>query len=401
MRIVVAHNAYQQPGGEDACVRAETAMLSAHGHTIIPFDVSNDTIASMSRLDAAARTVWSRPAYRELRALFRRERPDVVHFHNTFPLISPAAYYAARQEGVGVVQTLHNHRFICANAVFFRDGGVCQDCLGAVAPWRGVVRGCYRGSRAASLAVASMIGVHRLARTWNRAVDVLIALSQSSRANFVAAGFDARRIAVKPNFVYPDPGLGSARGGGGYALFVGRLSEEKGLLTLLKAWTDGRPGMPLTIVGDGPMRPAVEAAARGRPDIRLLGTQASEAVYDLMGRAEIVIVPSECLETFGRVAVEAFAKGTPVLASRLGGLEEIVRERCNGSLFEAGDPADLAVKVRLMVADPARLQRMREAARATYERHYTMTANHAQLVSLYRRAQARVPVTGAEPSLSE
>ncbi|MBX9843613.1 MAG: glycosyltransferase family 4 protein [Xanthobacteraceae bacterium] len=387
LRIVIAHNAYQQSGGEDSCVAAETAMLKAYGHHVVPYTVSNDEIHGMSRMELASRTLWSAPAYRELRALFREVRPHVAHFHNTFPLISPAAYLAARRERVAVVQTLHNYRWFCCNAVFFVDGNICQECLGKLVPWRGVLKRCYRGSRVASAAVAAMIGTHKMLGTWHHAIDTYIALSHASRAKLIEGGLDANRIVVKPNFVYPDPGEG--RGGGGYCLYVGRFSAEKGLLTLLQAWRS--PGLlrPLKIVGTGPMAAAVEAAAAGNPHIQVLGARAPEAVYDLLGRAEFLIVPSECFETFGRVVAEAFAKGTPVLAADIGGLGEIVADGENGLLFRSGDAADLADKARHLFADPVRLRQMRKRARAAFERNYTVDQNHTRLMSIYQRVLPR------------
>src|SRR5581483_9761958 len=195
---------------------------------------------------AAARTVWSRPAYRVLRELLRAHRPAVAHFHNTFPLISPAAYYACRAERVPVVQTLHNFRLLCPNALFFRDGRVCEDCLGKAVPWPGVAHKCYRGSRSASAAVCTMLTVHRALGTWHTAVDRFIALTDASRRKFVAGGLPADKIAVKANFVDPDPGPGT--GAGGYGVFVGRLSAEKGVGTLLKAWQQLGRDVPLKIV---------------------------------------------------------------------------------------------------------------------------------------------------------
>lgn len=387
LRVVVAHNSYQQSGGEDSSVAADLAMLKAYGHHVISYTVSNDAIRSMSRMELAARTLWSAPVYRELRGLFREVRPHVVHFHNTFPLISPAAYLAARREDVPVVQTLHNYRLFCCNAVFFVNGNICQECLGKLVPWRGVVKRCYRGSMVASAAVAAMIGTHKVLGTWRHAIDTYVALSQASRAKLIEGGLDASRIVVKPNFIYPDPGKGP--GGGGYCLYVGRFSAEKGLLTLIQAWR--KPGLlrPLKIVGTGPMAAAVEAAAAGNPNIELLGERPKKAVYDLLGRAEFLIVPSECFETFGQVAAEAFAKGTPVLAANIGGLGEIVTDGENGLLFRSGNADDLADKARHLFADPVRLQQMRKRARAVFEQHYTVETNHALLMSIYQRLLPR------------
>ncbi len=384
MKILIGHNYYQQPGGEDQCVAAEIALLRAHGHEVVPYFLHNDAIDGMGRLEAAARTLWSRPARREVRELIRTHRPDVAHFHNTFPLMSPAVYHAARAEGVPVVQTLHNFRLLCPNALFFRDGRVCEDCLGKSVPWPGVVHHCYRNSRGASTAVAALLATHRALGTWRHAVDVYIALTRHGRGKFIEGGLPAERIVVKPNFVYPDPGPGA--GTGGYALFVGRLSAEKGLETLLAAWKHLAGRVPLTIVGDGPLAPLVAEAAAGDASIRWLGSRPLEEVYTLLGEAAFLVLPSRCYESFGRVAVEAFSRGTPVIASRLGAMAELVEHGRTGLHFEASDAAGLAAQVQRLLADPGERGRMRAAARREFELHYTAEANYRSLMGIYEQA---------------
>jgi glycosyltransferase involved in cell wall biosynthesis len=240
-----------------------------------------------------------------------------------------------------------------------------------------------------------MIGAHKALGTWRHAVDRYIALSQASRAKLIEGGLDRDRIVVKPNFVYPDPGEGP--GGGGYCLYVGRLSAEKGLLTLLQSWTRSGLARPLKIVGTGPLASLVAREAAGNPHIELLGNRSLEAVYDLLGRAELLIVPSECFETFGRVIAEAFAKATPVLAARIGGLAEIVTHDENGLRFTPGDADELADKARLLLDNPARLQRMRKRARAAYEESFTVEANHTRLMSIYQPVLHREIPSGVLP----
>lgn len=383
MKILVAHNFYKQAGGEDQCVAAEIAMLSAHGHQVMHYCLSNDSIDTMGRLDLASRTIWSRPAFRELQQLFRTHRPQIAHFHNTFPLLSPAAYYAARAADVRVVQTLHNFRLCCVNALLFRDGKVCEECLGAALPWRGVAHKCYHNSRIASAAVATMIAAHRALGTWRNAVDVYIALSESSRRKLVEGGLPAEKIAVKSNFAYPDPGPGTGRGQ--YAIYVGRLSPEKGVDTLLKAWRQ-LDAPPLKVLGDGPMGTAVQDAASNNPAIQWLRSVPHETVYELIGEAAFLVVPSQCYENFPRVVIEAFAKGTPVIASRLGAMAEIVEDGRTGLHFEPGDSKELAGKVRSILADPLKLRQMRWAARQAFDQKFTADANHEALMTIYGRA---------------
>jgi glycosyltransferase involved in cell wall biosynthesis len=387
MKVLIAHNFYQQPGGEDQCVAAEVAMLRARGHDVVQYCLHNDSIATMNQLEVASRTLWSGPAHREIRELLRRHRPHVAHFHNTFPLISPAAYYAARAENVPVVQTLHNFRLLCPNALFFRDGKVCEDCLGRAIPWPSVVHRCYRDSAAASTGVATMLTVHRALGTFRKAVDVYIALTEFSRQKFIAGGLPPEKIVVKPNFLHFD--LGPGGGAGGYGMFVGRLSPEKGLPTLLQAWQHLRGDVPLRIVGDGPLSAAVQEAAVKDPRIQWLGRKSLEEVYALLGEAVFLVVPSQCYETFGRVVVEAFARGTPVVVSNLGAMAELVDPGRTGLLFEAGNAADLATQVRRLLADGSALTRLRQQARCEYEAKYTAEANYSTLMAIYRTAGAR------------
>jgi glycosyltransferase involved in cell wall biosynthesis len=384
MRIIIAHNFYQQAGGEDQCVAAEIAMLRAYGHEVTQYALHNDQIDAMSRLAVGLRTIWSHPTFRELRALFRQHRPQIVHFHNTFPLLSPAAYYAARLESVVVVQTLHNFRLICANALFFRDDKVCEACLGKTLPWPGVMGKCYRGSRSASATVSAMQVVHRALGTWSRAVDAYIALTQFSAGKLAAGGVPAHKIEVKPNFVYPDPGTG--RGMGGYAIFVGRFSAEKGLTTLLEAWRHLDGILPLKIVGDGPLAGAVQDEAARNPAIQWVGRQPLGAVYDMIGEAMFLVSPSRCYENFPRAIAEAFAKGTPVLASRLGAMAEIVDDCRTGLLFNPGDAQDLAIRVRQMLRHKSELARMRCSARGEFADKFTAEANYRRLMAIYERA---------------
>jgi glycosyltransferase involved in cell wall biosynthesis len=398
MKILVAHNFYKEPGGEDQCVEAEVAMLKAHGHEVIRYQLHNHSIDGIKRLQVACRTIWSRAALSELRELFRRHRPQIAHFHNTFPLMSPAAYYAAKAENVGVVQTLHNFRLLCVNGNFLRDGKVCEDCLGGSIAWRGVVHKCYRNSIDASAVVATMQTVHRAIGTWRNAVDAYVALTNFSRRKLIEGGLPADKIAVKPNFVFPDPGRGP--GMGGYAVFVGRLSAEKGIMTLLEAWRILGQNIPLKIIGDGPLASVVREAAASNATIEWLGRLPLESVYSMIGNATFLVTPSICYETFGRAAIEAFAAGIPVIASRQGAMSEIVDDGRTGLLFEPGDPCDLAKKVRGILADPLRLKSMRDAARREFDQYFTAGANHACLMSIYEGVLSGCPQPGTRQTES-
>lgn len=388
MKILVVHNRYREPGGEDSVVAAETALLRRHGHAVETLLFDNTEIPDRRSLAASARlaagAVWSPAGAARVRAAVRTSGADVVHFHNTLPLVSPAAYAACRVEGAAVVQTLHNYRLVCPNALFFRDGRPCEDCLGRTPPWPGVVHACYRGSRPQTAAVAAMLTAHRLRRTWHRDVDRFVALSAFSRGKFVAGGLPAAAIAVKPNFLEPDPGAAIAAGDG--FLFVGRLVAYKGLGTLLRAWAGAGPGAPLRIVGDGPLTAEIERAAETIPAVDHLGRRDRSGVLALMRSSRALVFPSELYENFPVTLIEAFACGLPVIASRIGAIAEIVVDGRTGLLFAPGDAADLAAKVAWARDHPAKMARMGAAARAEYEAKYTAERNYGRLIEIYAEA---------------
>ena len=397
MRILLVHNIYQQTGGEDLVVPDEARLLSSRGHDVAQYFVHNDQVNSLSRLTLAQRTVWSQPAYRAVRAAIMTHRPQVVHVHNTLPLLSPSVYYAAGAEGVPVVQTLHNYRLMCPAAVCFRDGHVCTECVGKPVAWGAVRHACYRGSRSASAAIVTMLSVHRMLGTWEHKTSVYIALTNLARRMFIESGLPAEKLVVKPNFVSPDPGIGT--GSGGYALFVGRLSAEKGLHTLLHAWRTIGDQLPLWVVGDGPLGPDVAAATQDTRGIRWLGKRAPQDVVPLLQEATCLVFPSECYETFGRVIVEAFAAGTPVVAAGHGAAAELVADGITGVHFRPGDAADLAAKVIQLNSHPALRERMRVAARADFENRFTADVNYRSLLAIYERAIDGVtasPLSAAE-----
>lgn len=385
MKVLLVHNKYQQPGGEDEVFADEANLLKSYGHQVLRYSVHNDRVVDMNPLALAGATLYNPSSHRELRSLVRQERPQIVHFHNTFPLVSPAGYYAVKAEGVPVVQTLHNYRLLCPNALFFRDGHVCEDCQGKFVPWPGVLHACYRGNRMASGAVAAMLTTHRMLRTWTQKVDIYVSLTEFAREKFVEGGVPAEKIMVKPNFVYPDPGSGE--GGGGYALFVGRLSPEKGIGTLLAAWQRLGEGIPLKIVGDGPLADLVARTAERLPQVEWMGRRPLEEVYELMGKASIVVFPSEWYETFGRVAIEAFAKGAVVIAANIGAIAELVDHGRTGLHFRPGDPVDLAAQVEWVSAHPMDSASMRREARAEFEAKYTAERNYEMLMEIYEAAR--------------
>lgn len=384
MRVLFIHNKYQQAGGEDEVFAAEARLLEARGHQVLRYTVHNDQIANMNSKTLLKATVWNSSSYRDVRDLVHKSQPDIAHFHNTFPLISPAGYYAVKAEGRPVVQSLHNYRLLCPNALFFRDGHTCEDCVSRTPPWPGVLHACYRESHSASGAVAAMLTAHRLLRTWTRMVDVYITLTEFARNKFIQGGLPAERIVVKPNFLHSDPE--PEERWGNYALFVGRLSVEKGVDTLLAAWELLEDQMPLKIVGDGPLSGVVAQAARRLESVEWLGRQPREQVLELMKRARVLIFPSICYENFPLVVVEAFAVGLPIIASNLGSLASLVNPGHTGLLFRPGDPKDLAEKVEWALTRPDELAGMRREARSEFETKYTAERNYERLLSAYASA---------------
>ena len=387
MKILLVHNRYQQPGGEDVVFEQERKLLEGAGHQVATYCRTNDEVKGYSgvrRLTLIRNTISSEDSRREVLQLLRREEPDVVHIHNTFMMISPSIYGACREGQVPVVQTLHNYRLLCPGANFFRDGRVCEDCQ-ADGLWRGVQHACYRGSRAATATVTLMLAVHQRRHTWE-SIDRFIALSEFARGKFIAGGLPGARIDVKPNFVDPDPG--ERTGGGGYAAFVGRLSEEKGLETLVAAWAKLGNKVPLVIVGDGPLGPTIRQQAEklGVTSIDFRGRLPRSEAQAVVRGASFILLTSECYENFPMGIVEAYACGVPVIASRLGALQELVDERRLGLHFTPGSSEELAEKVKWAWAHPERLREMGKEARREFVNRYTAEKNYSMLMNIYQTA---------------
>lgn len=384
LRVAVVHNRYQHRGGEDQVFEAETRILEDKGNQVLRYTVSNATVPDMGRLELAISSIWNRDQYRALRSRFRELHPHVVHVHNTLPIVSPAVYYAARREGAAVAQTLHNFRPICPSGILFRKGHVCEDCVGKTFPWPAVVHACYRSSRAATAAVAGSEFVHRLAGTYNRMVDQYIALTQLARDKFVAGGLPQELITVKPNFLETDAGEGA--GTGGYALFVGRLSEEKGVRVLIEAWRRVSTDLPLRIAGSGPLEEWVRTSIRGQRRVSYLGQLPKELTIEQIRNATFLVFPSVWYEGFPMTIVEALSAGTPIIASRQGAMAEVLDHGRTGILFCSGDPSALAAAVDEAMSRLAHLAKMRKWARAKFEELYSREAGYRMLLDAYSRA---------------
>ena len=386
MRILMLHNHYLLRGGEDSSFETEVRLLRDFGCEVDCYEESNERVDELGALRTGIRSVWSPETYRRVRQRLREKSYDIVHIQNFFPLISPSAHYAAKAEGVPVVQALRNFRLLCPHAFFLRDGRICHDCIGKTTRWPGILHACYRDSRLASGAVAAMSALNQLVGTWSRMVDVYVAPTQVVRQEYVDAGFAPDRIMVKPNVTYPVPiGNASRRA---HALFVGRLSKEKGVATLLTAW-NGLTGIPLKIAGEGPLEAAVREAASTNQQIELLGWQSKQAVADLMAGSKFVVMPSEWYETFGRVIVESFGAGTPVIATNIGAMAELIEHGRTGLLYRCGDAADLATQVEWALENPDAMIRMGAEARWEFENQYSAERNYQQLRTIYDLALTR------------
>jgi glycosyltransferase involved in cell wall biosynthesis len=387
MRILMVHNYYQQRGGEDECADQDAQVLREHAHDVCLYTRHNDEIRAWPAYRRAALSfgaTWSHRTVREVRGLVRSFEPEVIHVQNFFPLISPSVFYAAC--GVPIVCTLHNYRLMCPAGTYYRDGHICEDCR--VSGLQTSIRHkCYRGSRFQTAAVATMLRGHRALKTWQSKVTAWVAPTPFARNKFLEAGFPADRISVRPNFLYDavEPG-GDERHG---AVFVGRLSEEKGPSLLLDAWDQLRD-IPLLIVGDGPLRSHLESVVRSRDldTVRVMGRLPLPEVLEHLRRAACLIMPSRLYETFGRTMIEAYAAGTPVIAPRHGAMTDVVEHERTGWLYAPDDVADLARNVRAVFDNPQDARRVGNTARQVFTERYARAAGAASLIAAYERALA-------------
>ncbi|WP_432137033.1 MULTISPECIES: glycosyltransferase [unclassified Streptomyces] len=392
MHVLVVHNHYAsaQPSGENRVVDQEVALLRGAGHRVGVFERRSDEIAARSLPAKAAIPLlvpWNPAVRRELAARLRAERPDVVHVHNVFPLLSPAVLAACADAGVPTVATLHNYTQVCPPGTLQRDGRPCAECVGAT-PLPAVRHGCYRGSRLATVPLAVSLSVNR--RRWWSGVERFFCISGAQRDVLVRAGMPAERLSVKHNFV-PDPGV-RREGAGEHVLYLGRLAEAKGVRLLMAAWdelaADGGVGVPLVIAGAGPLEREVAAWAAGRDDVRFAGLYDPEQCRRAVARAVAVVAPSTWLEAFGLVVVEAMAAGVPAVAAGHGAFVELVEDGVTGLLHRPGEAASLASCLRRIAEGPALGREMGRAARRRYEQGFSPAVGLERLVEGYRTAIA-------------
>lgn len=381
-RILFVHNYYTQGGGEDYALKSERILMEKQGYLTNLVVADNKKIRTfLQKFKTARDIIYSEEEKKNIFGIVSKIKPDIVHVHNFFPVFTPSIYYACAENGVPVIQTLHNYRTICAGALLMRNGKICENCITG-SPYQAMVHRCYRNSVFGSWAVARMVAYHRKNKTWQNKVDRFIALTEFAKQKFIEAGFPERKIAVKPNYYSDDnctikDNMNERKG----ALFVGRLSMEKGISTLLAAWQRGLP-ISLRIAGDGPL--FEKAKVQPYPHIKFLGRLVEKTVSVEMLKASFLVMPSICYETFGLVIIEAYAHRLPVVASRIGSMAEIVADGKTGLHFEPGNPVDLAEKARWMFEHPEECRRMGENARKEYEEKYTPEKNYQQLMAIYQ-----------------
>lgn len=390
MNVLLAHNFYASasPSGENMVFLAEKALLEKNGIRTATFIRHSDSIYAggySGTLKAALGTAWNPFAVAAMKRLVKVEQPDVVHVHNTFPLLSPAIF-AAIDRPAARVMTLHNYRAVCPAAIPMRNRKPCTKCMDQRSALPSILHACYRNSRIATLPLAIASQLHRWLGTWNKDVDAFIVLSEFQRDLMVSTGFPAEKLHVKPNFSAVRDKVVPWCEREPYVVFAGRLSSEKGVVSLLQAWRYwGADAPELRIIGDGELRLELLEMARGLP-VRFLGQVPPEEVQRQVSRARLQVLPSEWYETFGLVVIEAFAHATPAAVSRIGALPSIVQQGRNGIVFEPGDPWSMLSKIREAWYEPGELERLGQRALIDFEEKYTESVNYSFLMDIYLKA---------------
>jgi glycosyltransferase involved in cell wall biosynthesis len=388
MKILLIHNFYRSsaPSGEDAVYHKEHELLRSKGHEVVTFNKFNDNIEEVglfNRISLAKKTTWSCESYSQIRQLIKHWQPDIAHFHNTFPQISPSGYLACQNSSVPVVQTLHNFRLVCPGAMLMHHGVPCEKCLGtSLIP--SIKHKCYRGSTQATLAVSAMVALNRFRGTYTKYVNKYIALTEFSKRKLVMGGLPDNKVSVKPNFI--ETVMSYVPDKSDYVVYVGRLTAEKGVRTLIKAWTK-LPDIKLFVLGDGALRHELEAIKfKYTLNIEFFGHVPREKVLEIVSRAKIQIIPSECYEGFPNVVLEAFSCGTPVVASAIGSLNELIHEEETGLKFAAGNAIELASKIRKLFFCNSLARKISQNAKTQVETKYDIETNYRSMMKIYSNA---------------
>lgn len=395
MKVLLAHNFYgsSAPSGENRVYLAEKELLKSHGHTVIEFTRYSDEIRNrgfVGKLQGGLATPWNPFTEKKIRHLLKTEKPEILHVHNTFPLLSPSIFQAAEGSDVATVYTVHNYRIYCAAGSPMRNSLPCMECLDKQNAFPALKYGCYRESRIATFPMVVMIGLHRRMGTWQKYVDAFITLSEFQKEKLIGAGLPAQRVYVKPNFYpappLPRPWLERQR----KVVFIGRLSPEKGVHVLLEAWKEWGEAAPLLeLIGDGKEKENLRKSLKNtvaEKKVCFTGQLLFDQTQERLAEASLLILPSLCFEGFPMVIREAFALGVPVVASRIGAIPFIIKDGDSGMMFQPGDSTELLKVVKALWENSTRLSNMAEAARKEFEIKYTADENYDMLMEIYRAA---------------
>ena len=395
LRVLQVHNHYSPGwGGEDTVVQLEAQLLRGRGHFVEEFKASTAALKNgtmFRQVLAVPSFLWSRQSYKRLREKISEFQPDVVHVHNTFPKLSPSVFWASRQAGVPVVQTLHNFRHVCANALLLREGRQCEQCVGRL-PLAALRHRCYAGSLARTAVVVAVNVLHRKLGTYKRAVDTTITLNEFNREIFLRGNLPDHKLVVKPNFVHAsDLGHGPRKP---QVVFVGAISRSKGVRLLLEAWgIAALEGFHLVLVGDGPECKALEEQYAQLPRVTWSGRLRRPEVLEHIATSRILAFPSLAYENCPMVLLEALSVATPVVAANHPGLQTMIQHQREGLLFQSGDPQALALALRdALLADHDTWSRWSNAARRTQLERYSEDVSYGQLISIYRSVIQNKPV---------
>jgi len=396
LRILLVHNFYgsQAPSGENIAVEAEKKLLESNGNHVEFFSRNSDDIRKLGiygSIKGGLSTPWNFFSSRIAKNRLESFSPDIVHVHNTFPLISPAVFYSI-PANIPRILTLHNYRLYCPSGIPMRANKICSECIDKKNVIPSLRYGCYRGSRIATIPIALGVELHRRIGTWDKKVDGFIALTHFQRQQMVKGGLEGHKVWVKPNFFPGNPAIMPWESRLNQIVFIGRLSPEKGVLNLVKAWrlwsSSGELIPELVIVGDGPLLPELKNMAKGLP-IRFTGHLPSAEARKHIAQSKMLILPSEWWEGFPMVIQEAFAYGTPVAASEIGSLKTIVENLGSGILFKPGNPISIYQSLQKIWKNPNLLQELGLGARLKFEESYTEKANYEQLMQIYTQVIAQ------------
>ena len=381
MKILLIHNKYQQKGGEDSVFENELSLLQKYGHMVDKLIFDNNQIKSAKdKLKVGLYGIYNPESAKILENKINSFKPDIIHVHNFFPIASPSIFFTAKKFNIPVVMTLHNYRLICPNALLFRDGNICEECIDKFFPYPGIIHKCYRNSLMQTLSLSLITSIHRYIKTWHSKVNKFITLTNFQKNKFLSSSINIpeKKFIVKPNFS-EDFGEGY-QNRENYFLYVGRLSQEKGITTMLKAFegTD----FNLTIVGDGNLKNEVIKYAKKNKNIKYLGYKPKKEITILLKKSKALVFPSECYEGFPTALVEALSTGTPIITSNIGSQAEIVKDKHLGLHFEVGDFIDLRKKIAKFSEKNDKI--LYKNARNEYLEKYTPEKNYEKLINIYK-----------------